>query len=140
MVGLFGAIDRDVIHGEANFAHVDCDRCRAVADLTGHDSAECIDSESIVLHFANVVEIAREDAEAVAALFGFAAVWIHDAQAEVGFLSGEWPVEVTIGAEPEIAVADAHGVLLVGHLTGVFRIEDEVVVPECMVFCEFHNV
>ena len=139
LVGLFGAVDGNVVHREADFAHVDGDRGCAVADFAGHDAAEGIDGEGVVIDFADVVEVTGEDAQAVAALFGFAAVGVHYAQAEVGFVGGEWPVEDAIGAEAEVAVADAHGVLLVGQLTGVLRVEDEIVVAECVVFGEFHN-
>ncbi len=139
LVGLLGAIDRDVVHREADFAHIDGDRCCAITDFTGDDSTEGIDGEGIVFHFADIVEVAGEDAQAVAAFLGFAAVGVHNAQAEVGFVGGKRSVEDAVGAEAEITVANAHGVLLVGQLCCVFRIEDEVVVPEGVVFCEFHN-
>ncbi len=139
LIRLLGAIDGDVVHREADFAHVDGDGGSTLADLTGDDSTEGVDGEGVVFDFADVVEVACEDAQAVAALFGFAAVGIHDAQAEVGFVGGEWPVEDAIGAEAEVAVADAHGVLFTGQFTGVLRIEDEVVVSEGVVFGEFHN-
>ena len=79
VIGLLGAIDGDVVHGEADFAHVDCDRGCAVTDLAGHDSAGGIDGEGVVFDFADVVEVTGKDTQAVAALFGFAAVGVHDA-------------------------------------------------------------
>ena len=100
----------NVVHRETYFAHINRDRGGAVADYTGDDTAECIDGESVVADFADVVEVAGENSQSVAALFGFAAVWVHDPQTEVGFVAGKWPVEDAIGAEAEVAVADAHGV------------------------------
>ena len=134
LIGLLGAIDGDVIHGKAHFAHVDGDGGCAIADFAGDDSAECIDGEGLVFNFADVVEVTGEDAQAIAALFGFAAVGVHDAQSEICFVGGQWPVEDAVGAEAEIAVADTHGIFLVRHLCGVFRVEDEIVVPESMIF------
>ena len=55
LVGLFGAIDGDVVHREAYVAHVYGDRAGAVADFAGDDAAECIDSECVVCDLADVV-------------------------------------------------------------------------------------
>jgi len=135
----FGAVDRNVVHCEAHFSHINRDRGSTVANFAGDDAAECINGEGVVADLANVVEIAGEDAQPVAALFGFAAVWVYDPQAEVGLVAGKWPVEDAIGAEAEVAVANAHSILFARQFAGVFWVEDEVVVSERVVFREFHS-
>ncbi len=138
LIGLFGAVDGDVIHSKADMAHVDGDCFGTIANLAADDPTRGVDGEGVVFDGTDVEEIAGENTEAVAAFFGFGAVRIHDAQPEIGLFCRQRAVQDAVGAEAEVAVADADDVGFGGKLSGIFGVEDEIVVSECVIFCEVH--
>ena len=79
-----------------------------VADLAADGPAPGHDQERLLADAALVPEVAREDAQAVAALLRLAAVRVEDAEGEVCPASGESSsMQDAVGADAEVPVADA---------------------------------
>lgn len=134
LIGLLGAIERDVIHPKAHSPHVDGDGLGPIRDLTGDDSAGGIDREGIVFDSACIVEVACKNTQPITAFLGLAPVGIHYPEAKVGFFRYKWAAEDTVGSQAEIAVADADNGVGFGELSAVFWVEDQIIVSECVVF------
>ena len=86
-----------------------------------------------------VEEIARENAQPVAALFGFRRVGIENAQLEVGLVRLLGSEKDAVGTEPEIAVAYLDHIDSFGAFGAVDGVEYQIVVSERVIFREFHN-
>ena len=101
------------VHGmslaaEGGRAHVDGDRRDApplAAQVARDQSARRLHREDVARHATLLGEPAGEDAEAVAALLGFAAVGIEDAEARVGVRRGDQG-EDSVAADAAMAVAE----------------------------------
>src|SRR5690606_4443125 len=76
--------DADDLAVEAGAAHVDADQPALGEDLRAHDAAARGDVEGLAADAPLVVQMAGEDSQAIAAFFGLAAVWVDDAQLELG--------------------------------------------------------
>ncbi len=136
-----GAGDGDLAGAEGDAAHFDGDALAALADEAGDAAAGGEDGEGFVFaDEAAVVEVAGEDAEAVAGFFGFGAVGVEDAEGEIGVGGFFLAVEDAVGAEAVVAVADLDDLVGGGRVEGFEDFEDEVVVAEGVVFGEgFHG-
>ena len=119
-------------------AHFHRDYGGVFRDFAGDDAAKGFDGEGFRAHFALVSQVAGEDAQTVTALFSFAAVWIQDAQTELGFVGGEGTMQDTIGTKTKIAMADTDDFVFQKGLGAFAWIENEVVVSEGVELFEFH--
>jgi hypothetical protein len=89
-------------------AHVDRDRRDAAplaAQVARDQSARRLHREDVARHATLLREPAGEDAKAVAALLGFAAVGIEDAEARVGVRRGDQRQD-SVAADAAMAVAE----------------------------------
>jgi hypothetical protein len=62
VIGLLGAVDGDVRHGEMDFAHINGDGLCAFGDLASDDAAEGIDGEGFVFNRAGIVKVTGKNA------------------------------------------------------------------------------
>jgi hypothetical protein len=120
-------------------AHVHCDGASALLDAHLDEAAGGFEGERRLGDEAAVVEVTGEDADAVAALLSFGGVGVEDAQGEGRAGRGKWAPEDAVGADAEVAVADAADLRGRGQRAGVARVHDEVVVAEGVVFGEAHG-
>jgi len=131
--------DGDLGAVEAHAAHVDRDRAAALGDADLDESSRGVEGEGLLFHQAAVVEVTGEDPDAVAAFFGLGGVGVEDAQGEGSAGGGQRSPENAVGADAEVAVADAADVRGRRQRAGVARVHDDVVVAKGVVFGEAHG-
>src|SRR4051812_6571285 len=134
-----GHVDAAAIHfdllevGEARAAHVHRDLRHTpafvVLESAGHATAGGVDREPILCRVPVLAEELREDAEAISALLGLAAVGIEDAQSEVGALRRRND-EDAVGSDAAMAVADELRTLGRQRERKIVRVDDDVVVSK----------
>ena len=102
------ALDGDLLALEHRLAHVDAhtrDLARLELQARHEDACARLDRERFLRGQAEVVEITREAADAVAAHLGLTAVCIENAHAEVRLI-GRQHVEHAVAADAVVAVTD----------------------------------
>src|SRR5262249_14141425 len=134
-----GTAAGDVVAAEAGAAHVDRDVDDAsilALDAAVDDAARGLDPEAIVGGPAVLAPPAREDAQAVAALLGLAAVGVVDPESGVG-VRGRHECQHAVAADAAMAVAQAaHHLRREGE--GEARgLDDEIIVAERMPLREY---
>lgn len=123
---------------EADRAHIDGDISAVLADFDFDLAAEGVNVELVARRFAGVIKVSCEDAEAVAAFFCFAAVGIEYAEGKIGLGCRGGAVEDTVGAYAVIAVTYSVDLVFGRRFAEFIRVEDDVIVSQCVVFVEFH--
>ena len=108
--------------------------------LDFHAAANRVHREVALSRPTGGVEEAGENAQAVARLFGFAAVGIQNAQAVVGAISG-FQREDAIAADAPVAIADVADIVRCEFKFQFGRIHDDIVVAETVALVEtvFHK-
>ena len=100
-------------------------------ELDRHQSAFGLDGKMFLLRFAGGVEIAGEDAQAIAGLFCFAAVRIIDPQTEIRFFRRHQRQDA-IAAQSPIAIADSFDPRGAQRKRQFLGVHDNVVVAQPM--------
>ena len=116
---------------KADFTHIDFDGPGALADFTGDDAAEGIDGLGADL--ADVIQIAGENTQAIAALFRLAPSGLIIRRPKSAFSVGMGPYKMPSEPSP-VPVTDANGIIRCWQLRSVFRIENEIIVTKCVIF------
>ncbi len=135
----FGTGDGNLAGGEADLPHLDADLLPAREHGGAHHPALGFDGEFFVfIDHLLVEQETGEDAQAVAALFCFAAVRVEDFQGVFGLLRGQGTEEDAIRADAEMPVADRADAIGGQGLFAVLGFDDEVIVSEGVILVELH--
>ena len=126
----------NLVAPKADPAHLDADGFAAVKNGRAHEAARRLDGEFLAADHFPVPQIAREDAQAVAAFFGFAAVGIVNLERAFRVLRRKRAEQNAVRADAEVAVADDFHLLRRQRRRQILRVNDDVVVAERVVFGE----
>ncbi len=133
------AANRDFIADEGYGPHIDLDSPRLIVQNLDRDfSAERLESESIVFNVGFVKEVLGKYADAVAALFRLAAIGIENFQRDLSAIK-QRSIKNPVRSDAEVSVADTLDICLCQTNFVFARIDDDVVVAECMIFVEIHR-
>ena len=134
-------IDRDIREFQDWLAHVHgClgDLAGLGLDFDGEDAVAGFHAHGVAAGEIVVEGVFGDAANAVAAHFGFAAVGVEHAHADVGFLGGE-DEDQAVGSDAEVAIGDADGEARgIGDCLGE-AVDVDVVVPDALHFRELHE-
>ena len=126
--------DRNFVAAKTDAAHFDTDHFTAVENGGTDQTAVGLEDKLLVANEAGIPEEAGEDAEAVAAFFGQAAVGIINFEGAFGGGRGEGAEEDAVGADAIIAVANGFD-LFSGEGRGqVIGVKHDVIITEGMIF------
>lgn len=130
--------DRNCFARKTDFAHFDPNHFAVVEHGGFHEATGSFDGKFRVADEFSIPQIARKDAQAVAAFFRFTAVGIVNAQSKWRLGGWQWAKQNAIRADAKVAMANGFDLLNGERLRQIFRIKDEVIVSEGVIFPKFY--